>query len=81
MKAKERRNIKHTLKTNLDLVDTYIKLATTDNLLNIEEEDLREKTKDQRRLIASQLIKLKDIISDDVVNFISEIDNIIEELK
>ena len=81
MNAKERRTAKHTLKTNFELIDTYIKLATTDNLLNVQDNTYKEKTKKERTFISSELTRLKNIITQDFENFISEIDSIIDDLK
>ncbi len=81
MTAKERRKLKHTLKTNIDRADMYIKLALIGNGIGINTDEYRDETKESRATIVKDLTMLRDAISKDSSSLLSEIDNLISNLK
>lgn len=81
MTAKQRRKVKHTLKTNIDQADVYISLSNSGAALGATEDEFVEDTKKTRELITSRLIALRDRITDDFNLYIDELNNAIEQLK
>lgn len=80
MRAKERRKLKHTLKTNIDSADIWLKLGLDiTNNAGLATEDF--KTSDSSHIVVAELEKAKKDISENYNKFMSEIDNCIASLK
>ena len=81
MTAKQRRKVKHALKTNIDQADVYISLSNTGVAIGATDDEFADDTKRTRELIASSLISLRDSITKDFSLYIDEINNAINQLK
>ena len=81
MTAKQRRKVKHTLKTNIDQADVYISLSNSGTAIGATDEEFVEDTKKTRERITDRLIHLRDSITKDFSLYIEEINNAIEQLK
>ena len=80
MTAKERRKVKHTLKTKIDSADIWLKLAIdVANEAGVTSEEL--KSYSSTATIVSELEKVKKEISENYSKFMSEIDNLLASLK
>jgi len=80
MTAKERRNLKHTLKTNIDSADLYIKIADIGETAGVNSPKNKDITADKRAFVVNELTTLKQQIADAYSKFMSEIDNAISNL-
>lgn len=79
MTAKERRKVKHTLKTSIDMADIWLKLANeATTKLDIDSKDLNPSSK---QTVISSLEQAKKEISENCNKFLSEIDNTISSLN
>ncbi len=78
MTSKERKEIKHSLKTEIDHADTWIKLAIIGDKLDAKEYDV---SVDTRKTIVDSLIKAREGISDKVAKYLAEIDEAISKMS
>lgn len=77
MTAKERRKVKHALKTSVDMADIWLKIAN-DARGNLDPKDISDNSK---QTIISELKQAKKEISEYSNAFISEIDDTLSLLK
>ena len=82
MKGKERRQLKHSLKTIIDKSDTWIKLARAgDVIAATSDEETRQSTEDTRNMIIEELVKKKAEIQTKTEEWIKEIDSAIAKMS
>ena len=78
MTTKERKQIKHSLKTNIDSADTWIKMALTGVDLGANEDTSESSAKE---FVIHKLKTIRHLIANDANAFLTEIDNAIEKLS
>lgn len=78
MTIKERKQIKHSLKTNIDNADNWIKMA----LAEVDQRNA-DSTSDplSKELVVKRLKMIRNLILNDTNAFLAEIDNAIEKLS
>lgn len=82
MTAKDRRKVKHSLKTNIDKADIWLKLAIDlGPAMGINDEEFKDQLINSKETIISELTTIKTQIVDNFSAYISEIDNAISNLK
>lgn len=78
MTIKERKQIKHSLKTNIDSADNWIKMA----LAEIDPRNTGNKNESiSKENVVERLKMLKALICDDTNVFLAEIDDAIDKLS
>ena len=81
MNGKERRQLKHSLKTIIDKSDTWIKLARAGDAIGAtSDEENRQSTEDTRHMIIEELVKKKAEIQTKTEEWIKEIDSAIAKM-
>ena len=78
MTTKERKQIKHSLKTNIDSADTWIKMALAGADLGGNEDTSDPLTKG---FLVQKLKTLRHQIANDANAFLAEVDKAIEKLS
>lgn len=81
MTSKERKQVKHTLKTNIDKADNWIQLAAIGNSLGANSQENAVETSKTRKTIVDELNRLKAEISGDTEKFIATIDEVIRAIS
>lgn len=82
MTRKERKELKHTLKTLIDKSDTWIKLANAgDSIGATSDEESRQSTENTRNMIIEELLKKKAEIQTKTEGWIKEIDSAIAKMS
>lgn len=82
MTRRERKALKHSLKTAIDFSDTFIMLARSgDSLGATETEEKRDDTEHTRGVIVKQLEENKKAILEKTQEWVNEIDSAIALMK
>ena len=78
MTTKERNQIKHSLKTNIDSADRWLKVAEIGQMLGANQ---AEEASESRKVVIAELKSAKERISAGVNTFLAEIDSFIEKFS
>ena len=81
MTSKERRKLKHDLKTRIDYVDTLIVLSNMGVSIGATSPENLRDTRDTRETLVTNLTMAKIVIAANCEKFIAEIDKAIEKMQ
>ena len=81
MNRKITKAVKHTLKTDIDKADNFVKLAYLGKIVGATEQENLSDSKETRELIITELKKYREKISKGTEQYLNAIDEAIEAIS